>query len=131
MFRFVRQRFRTETASGVVEIRRGYSDANLLDLPAGCLDWVYVDANHAKEYALADLNAAVHALDANGFILGHDYCTDDRRGHTFGVISAVDEFLDSHPDMVLVGITNEDFPTYVIAPSRRSRELAHRLGVMQ
>jgi hypothetical protein len=127
ILKYVMRRFAREIKRGVVEIRRGYSDAELLKLPA-IFNMVYLDANHSEQCVYADLNAAKKVLARNGFILGHDYCEGDDAGHKFGVIPAVTRFLAENEDMHLLLVTDEDYPTYMLVPTWCPDELS-RIGL--
>lgn len=63
------------------------------------LDWVYIDANHAFEYVVADLAAWSRVVRPGGLICGHDYIqggmgptTFGRANKTFHVKEAVEAF---------------------------------------
>lgn len=83
----VAQRFRDDDR---VTIHRDFSTS--VDFPAQYFDWVYVDANHSYEAALADLNHYYPRIKSGGYLCGDDY------GHTDvncarGPKPAVDEFV--------------------------------------
>lgn len=126
--RYVMRRFARQRHSGVVEVIRGYSDTELLKLPCTSLDWVYLDANHSEECVTADLQACMHTLTADGLIMGHDYCEQDDEGHKFGVIPAVTKFLKRTPGLNLIAVTDEEYPTYMLAADHRIDELTALLG---
>jgi len=53
------------------------------------LDWVFIDANHAYEYALEDIKVWTPKVKKGGIVSGHDYGND-----RFGVTQAVNESFD-------------------------------------
>jgi len=64
------------------------------------LDFVYIDANHAYEYALQDLKAWLPKVKIGGFIGGHDYDNNKEKikttGAEYGVQKAVNEYCKEH-----------------------------------
>lgn len=111
-YRDVVQRFASEPS---VLIHRGPSRHILPMLRAGSLDWAYIDADHRYEAVRDDLTLCLRAVKSDGLIAGHDY-TDSAYAQAlgFGVTRAVSEFLHTH-GWQLVALTDEEFPTYVLA----------------
>lgn len=71
-----------------VEVLRRDSVAWLRSLPAGSLDWVYLDSDHTFAHVSAELAAAAVAVRPGGWLLGHDW------GEVLpGVTAAVSEFV--------------------------------------
>jgi len=64
------------------------------------LDFVYIDANHAYDYALQDINAWLPKIKDGGFIGGHDYDNNREKikttGAEYGVQKAVKEYCGEH-----------------------------------
>lgn len=56
------------------------------------LDMVYIDGNHSYEYVKEDLLLWWPKVREGGILSGHDYVNRDR----FGVVDAVDEFLEEN-----------------------------------
>lgn len=81
--------------------------------PDGELDWIYIDADHSYEGALADLRAWAPKLREDGLILGHDF-TDQT--DSFGVIRAVADFVGATEYRFLC-LTTDYFPTFVLSRS--------------
>ncbi|MFO0916301.1 MAG: class I SAM-dependent methyltransferase [Pirellulales bacterium] len=101
------QRLRRGIREGRVTLHRGYSVPMLQTFPAEYFDWVYIDANHTCEGALADLEAALPRVRWDGMIAGHDYIdTPYWRAMNFGVVEAVQTFCARH-GWEIVGLTNE------------------------
>jgi hypothetical protein len=73
-----------------VRILRGFSVTVSLCEEIEPLDWVYLDANHARDFVFLDLVAWSLRLKPGGFLAGHDY--NCRPAENFGVIEAVEEF---------------------------------------
>jgi len=57
------------------------------------LDFVYIDARHAYEYAVEDINTWLPKIKPGGVLAGHDYVDGPIGGCDFGVKQAVDEIL--------------------------------------
>jgi predicted O-methyltransferase YrrM len=84
-------------ASGLAEIRRGYSWDELAKLQDESLDWVYIDAAHDYASVKKDLAAARPKIKPGGWICGHDYTRWSSAGiHRWGVVEAVNEFCLEH-----------------------------------
>lgn len=64
----------------------------------GSVDLVFIDADHAEESVLRDLEAWVPRVRPGGVISGHDYGSHNHPG----VQRAVDRFLSGHPHPVRV-----------------------------
>lgn len=92
----VRQRFGDAIGRGTVELRRGWSWDKLAELEDGSLDWVYVDASHHYDAVRKDLEVAQSKVKPGGYICGHDYVRWARFGHRFGVVEAVNEFVNAN-----------------------------------
>jgi hypothetical protein len=103
------------------------------------LDFVYIDANHAYDYVVQDINTWYPKVKKNGYLLGHDYLDLDWNNNEFklldngkdiyldkplegqefnaqgifGVNPAVHEFCEkyNHTDLKL---TNEFFSSWII-----------------
>ena len=82
------QRFleNTKAYTGRLEVLRGFSKWASDQVEDGCLDLVYVDANHEEPYVEEDIRLWYPKLRAGGMLAGHDY--DAPRG--WGVKLAVD-----------------------------------------
>lgn len=75
---------------------RGRTDSMAVEVPDGSLGLVYVDACHAREWVLRDLQAWAPKVAPRGILAGHDFLGEP------GVRAAVEEFalsrgLDVHP----------------------------------
>lgn len=77
-------------------------------LPAGYLDWIYIDGDHSYRGCRADLAAAATVVRPDGIIMGHDYDPDHP-----GVIQAVTEFIQQQ-DYHLVLLTDEKCASYML-----------------
>jgi hypothetical protein len=96
------------------------------------LDFVYIDANHAYDYVVQDINLWYPKVKIGGYLCGHDYVdldwyndpnfdpnkkdkhiySDDFYHGVFGVNPAVDEFCEKNNYNLQV--TNEWFGTWYI-----------------
>jgi len=77
-----------------IEILRMDSQEAAQVVPGG-LDLVYIDANHSYEPVKTDIETWYPKVRSGGIISGDDY-------HYYeGVVQAVDEFFENHPEMTL------------------------------
>lgn len=113
--------FQDSIKDGSVIVQREYSYEATKQIPDGYFDWVFIDALHTYEPVLMDLRAFDAKVKADGFILGHDFARSRKSTkHKYGVVEAVETFLKERPDYELVLITNEDYPSFLIAKSPKS-----------
>ena len=56
-----------------VQVHRGLSEVVLGGMPDGCLDWVYIDANHNEPFIGNDLALCLAKVKHNGIIAGDDF----------------------------------------------------------
>ncbi len=81
----------------IVVVRKMSQDA-LADVPDESLDWVFIDANHAYEYAKPDIIGWSKKVKIGGIISGHDYHDHNRKRRPvpFGVGKAVKELIPDY-----------------------------------
>ena len=93
----VRERYAKEIDAGVVEVHHGDTVATVDALPAGSLDWAYIDGDHSYRGAVRDLAAAHRAVKPDGWIGLNDYVffNPEDMGK-YGVVEAVHEFCLEH-----------------------------------
>ena len=84
-------RFRTEVASGQVEIHRAPSVVAMSQFPDASLDYVYVDGDHAYEGVKPDLEISVRKVRQGGLICIDDHMIGKWWGD--GIVRAVNETL--------------------------------------
>ena len=86
----------------VYEIFNGNDDVNIIHAESldaakqfedGQLDWVYIDADHSYKAVKADIEAWYPKVRTGGLVAGDDYIDSISEIGTFGVKSAVDEFV--------------------------------------
>lgn len=123
IYRYVLQRFTDEIAAKLVVVTRKEAVVAMREMSAGSADCIYLDANHSYQSTLASLRAARAIITSDGIIMGHDYCGGDGKGHVFGVMKAVSTFLRENPNLRFVGISNDEYPTYLIAYEQRAEKL--------
>lgn len=112
--------FAAEQQAGQVEVHRAYSQDAAASFADGQLDWLYIDGLHSYDGVSADLRNYQGKVKQDGFILGHDYTNHVRaQSMDFGVVEAVNEFV-CREGYAFIALTNEPFPTYVIARSVES-----------
>ena len=90
----VRAHFADGLNDGSVEIRRGYSSVMLKEFEDASLDWVYVDAGHEYENVKADIEECRRVVKPGGIIAGHDYIRFDSPLNRYGVVEAVNAFVN-------------------------------------
>ena len=56
-----------------VKVHRGLSEVILGGMPDGCLDWVYIDANHNEPFIGNDLALCLAKVKHDGIIAGDDF----------------------------------------------------------
>ncbi len=78
-----------------VQIIRKNSIEASKQFPNEFFDWIYLDADHSYEGCTNDLEAWYPKLKKGGVFAGHDYIDGELIGGTFGVKSAVDNFISS------------------------------------
>ena len=86
------KRFTPELISGKVRVVRKLSTDAVKDYPNNHFDFIYIDGSHTYEDVKRDLRDWWGKLSEGGVLAGHDYI----EAPDFGVIDAVDEFLDTH-----------------------------------
>ena len=90
------------SADSRVNIISKYSIDALNDIEDDSLNWIYLDANHSYPFVRQDLQNWWLKLKAGGFLCGNAYQDGDMqlRSLDFGVIPAVDDFLEQNFDEV-------------------------------
>lgn len=130
-FQAVATEFADRIRAGSVVLHRDYSYEAVSNFPDGYFNWVYIDALHTYEPVLADLRAFDAKVKTDGFILGHDFARSRKSTkHRYGVVEAVQTFLKEHPGYELILITNEAYPSFLIAKNPEggmTRELLDRM----
>lgn len=72
-------------------------------------DLIYIDAGHSYEEVKQDIHNAIKLLKQNGTIVINDYVyVGDPKYPSYGVIQAVNEFLNNNQDWEVSGLTLED-----------------------
>lgn len=92
-----------------------YNFPNYIDPKS--LDWVYVDGDHTYNGCMKDLQAVKDLVKDDGMILGHDYRPAWRKRPDWGVVEAVNEFVEKN-NYYLTVVTNEAFPSYIITKTK-------------
>lgn len=90
--------FTNEIASGQVIVRKSYSYDAVDSFPDKYFDLIYIDACHLYDAVKCDLRDYLPKLKETGLMCGHDYVNVNN----FGVIQAVDEFIDENKFEFLV-----------------------------
>jgi hypothetical protein len=85
------EQFRKRTAihAGRIVVLRAFSADAAPKVPDASLDFVFIDANHAREYVAQDIALWTPTVKPGGIISGHDY--GKKTAANWGVKEAVDE----------------------------------------
>lgn len=97
---------RTQIDNGSVILNRGYSTSVLANFDDDYFDWVYVDGAHDYDGVSADLHALYSKVKHGGIISGHDYVRWASPCDRYGVVEAVNEFLN-RTGSPLIYLTNQ------------------------
>jgi hypothetical protein len=115
IYRGIMQRFVYNTRA---HIMRGESVKTAEALAGWAFDAVYIDANHSKEAALADIAAWWPLVRPGGVLAGHDYLSGEKNGVKFGVKDAVEEFfIGTEEGAKIEGaiyVTSEEYPSWLV-----------------
>jgi tetratricopeptide (TPR) repeat protein len=76
-----------------VQILRKDSLTAANQFPDNYFDWIYIDADHSFDGCSKDLKAWYPKLRSGGILAGHDYLDGEYSAGSFGVKSAVDNFI--------------------------------------
>jgi hypothetical protein len=101
----VLERFSENILAGQVRPIKDYSYNAVDRIEDASLDMVYIDASHLYESVKADISAYLPKLKESGLLCGHDYVN----WCNFGVVKAVDEFLQENTDFEFVLFNNDGF----------------------
>ena len=102
----VEKNFSDEISNGTVHLHQGVSWSVLAGFPDSYFDWVYIDAGHDYDSVTRDLEACRQKVKPGGYICGHDYITWSSALSRFGVVEAVNRFINE-TDSPLVYLTNQ------------------------
>ncbi len=90
-----------EIETGKVQVIPDFSVPFLNSLSDNYLDWIYLDASHAYEATMDELDAAHRVIRSGGVIAGDDY-DPDPESNQHGVFRAVNDFIKKyHYDLVI------------------------------
>jgi hypothetical protein len=71
-------------------------------------DFIYIDTIHSYDHCKQELDAAHNIINNNGYICGHDYCSEFR-----GVIEAVIEFSKKYQYTPII-TQEQKYPSFII-----------------
>lgn len=75
-------------------------------LPDDSLDYIYIDADHTYEGVKKDIDVAYQKIRNGGIIQFNDYTTySPCEQMEYGVLAAVNEFIESHPHVAILGLS--------------------------
>lgn len=102
---FVQNKFAREPR---VRVHQGLSWDVLGQMPDDSLDYVYIDADHSYESVQRDIAAAHAKVRPGGIIQFNDYANyGSFERAPYGVLQAVNEYLESRDDVHVVGLSLE------------------------
>lgn len=80
------------------DLLKGWSSDVVKTIPNDSLDFVFIDANHAYEWVVADIAAWSKKVRPGGIIYGHDFddYTNRRRWRNMHVVQAVEGWMASY-----------------------------------
>jgi hypothetical protein len=124
----VLRKLRGPIARGQVVVHREFSKKAAAAFAPETFDWVYIDAMHTFDAALADLRAFAPLTKPEGFLWGHDFSNHPlAKDMNFGVIEAVKAFVDEGA-WRLVCVTADEYPSFVLA-RRGTNEQVRKLEI--
>ena len=91
-----------------VEIHRDFSNKVVNKFADNYFDTIYIDGAHYYEAVKEDLELWYPKVKTNGYICGDDYISRDSQ--KYGVIRAVNEFIESHNMQIVYFDTHKTFP---------------------
>lgn len=94
----VLERFKDEITYEKVVVDRNYSYNSVASFPDNSIHFLYLDGSHLFEDTKRDLNEWLPKMKQDSIISGHDYINIGN----FGVIKAVDEFLNEHGFEIII-----------------------------
>lgn len=113
----VKDRFRAPIAFGDVKMLEGDHRETLAAIPAGSLDWTYVDAWHEYAFTRAALADAIRLTKVGGIVAAHDFRALPAATWRTGAMRPILEALNDGLGHV-VAITNTDWPEIAIRKVR-------------
>ena len=71
-------------------------------------DFIYIDASHEYKDVILDIEASCHLLKEYGILGINDYIWKDEDGRQYGVIPAVNKFLEANKDWEIMAFALHD-----------------------
>jgi hypothetical protein len=109
----VLDRFCHEIETGKVICHRCNSVSVASEFDDYYFDWIYIDADHSYKGVRNDLEYYFWKVRPGGYILGHDYVAVSKTGKRYGVIDAINSFVEEYP-VTAVGITNDYHASFML-----------------
>jgi SAM-dependent methyltransferase len=125
LYRQVLSRFDVEIQSGRLLCHRGKSASVADEFEDYYFDWIYLDADHSFAGVRSDLRKYFWKVKPGGYIVGHDYVAVSKTGKKYGVIEAVQEFMQEYP-VIPVGLTADYHASFIL---KVDSPASSRLGV--
>jgi hypothetical protein len=71
-------------------------------------DFIYIDASHEYKNVILDIESSCHLLKEYGILGLNDYIWKDENGTQYGVIPAVNKFLEANKDWEIIAFAFHD-----------------------
>jgi predicted O-methyltransferase YrrM len=91
-YKRMKMRLRRYLKNGRAKVIKKSSMDGLKDFEDGCLDFVYIDANHNFDFVMEDIIEWSKKVKPGGIVSGHDYYKSPK----FGVVVAVNAYTKAH-----------------------------------
>ena len=98
---FVAERFKVQKDADIVVMHQGMSWDRIAMLKDASIDYLYIDADHTYASVKRDIDAALPKVRAGGIVQFNDYTN----AHGYGVLDAVNEFIEVSPNIELLGMS--------------------------
>ena len=98
---YVKSRFQNEMQSNKVVIHQGISWDQIATLQDSSLDYIYIDADHTYDSAKRDIQSSLPKMRPGSIMHFNDYTN----AYGYGVLDAVNEFLEQTPNLTLLGMS--------------------------
>lgn len=103
-----------------VHVHQGLSWEALAALPDASLDFAYIDADHEYQAVCNDISAVLPKMRHNGIIQFNDYTRFTHEGAPYGVMDAVNEFMQQHrPEVIGLSLDRSGYHDLAVRVNTR------------
>jgi hypothetical protein len=108
---FDRSFFDAQIKSQKCYLHEGDSSTILRDFPNHYFDWIYIDADHAYESFMRDLEVSAHKVREHGFIVCNDYTVwSPQEVFGYGILRGLHEFcIRNRWEFVYIGLHGQGY----------------------